>query len=301
MQTFTVTKEDSGMRLDIFLASMTEQTRSRTQKLIKEELVFVNDKIKSPHYKIKEGDIIQIVEKRIELIPQEEFELNVVFQNKDFIVIDKPSGIIVHPPHQPFDKITLVDLLVKKFPEIMQVGEKERPGIVHRLDKDVSGLMVVARNKDAFEYLKKEFKTGNIKKIYTGLVMGKVKKQTGEIALRIGRSARSKRMAARPESQEGKEALTYFRVTKKFTNSTLLEIELKTGRTHQIRAHFHAIGHPLAGDPLYKPKRVGKIVPPRIFLHSATLGFNNMDQDWVEFDSPLPDDLQDYLKELKKL
>lgn len=301
MQKFTVTNESVNIRLDVYLAGAIDETRSQTQKLIKRGLVLVNDRVKAPHYAIKEGDKIIIKKEKQEKTKTEKFKLNIVFKNKDLIVIEKQSGIIVHPPHKPFDKTTLTDLLVKKFSEIKSVGESMRPGIVHRLDKDVSGLMVVARNKLAFEHLKNEFKLGNVKKFYTGLVFGKVKDDTGKITLRIARSSRSKRMAARPESQEGKEALTFYRVKKRFTNATLLEIELKTGRTHQIRAHFQAIGHPLVGDPLYKPKKSSKNVSPRIFLHSTILGFNNLNNEWLEFDSPLPDDLGEYLNELKRI
>jgi len=301
MKKFVIKKDDANIRLDVYLAGAMDETRSQTQKLIKRGLVLVNDRVKAPHYAVKGGDEIKIKEPKLEKAKPEKAKLNIVFKNKDLVVIDKQSGIIVHPPHKPFDKTTISDLLVKKFSEIKSVGENMRPGIVHRLDKDVSGLMVAARNKLAFEHLKNEFKQGNVKKIYTGLVFGKVKNQTGEISLKIGRSKSSKRMAARPEGQEGKEALTFYRVIKKFTNATLLEIELKTGRTHQIRAHFHAIGHPLFGDPLYKPKKSSKNISPRIFLHSTILGFHNLNNEWLEFNSPLPDDLNEYLNELKEV
>lgn len=301
MQKIIITNKEAGIRLDVFLAGKINQTRSQMQRLIKRGLVLVNKDIKTPHYSVREGDKIEIKEEKVKEISNEKFKLNIIFKNKDFVVIDKQSGIIVHPPHKPFEKITISDLLIKKFPEIKKVGEITRPGIVHRLDKDVSGLMVATRNDFAFEYLKNEFKRGRVKKIYTGLVFGKVKNDNGEISLKIGRSNRSKRMAARPKSQEGKEALTFYRVKKRFTNATLLEIELKTGRTHQIRAHFQAIGHALVGDPLYQQKKFSKGDLPRIFLHSTVLGFNNLNNEWLEFNSPLPDDLNKYLYTLKEI
>lgn len=289
------------MRLDVYLAAMSDQTRSQIQKLINEGLVLVNEKIKYPHYKVKPDEIIEIKQKKEARKNEKEHQLKIIFQNKDFIVIDKSSGLIVHPPHARSKETALTDLLVKDFPEIKNVGEKTRPGIVHRLDKEVSGLMAATRNTEAYEFLKTEFKERRVKKIYTGLVHGKLRESQGEISFKIARGVKGGRMAARPKSQEGKEALTFYRVIKKFTNFTLVEIELKTGRTHQIRAHFHALGHPLAGDPLYKPKRAGKILPPRIFLHSTILGFNNLNNEWLEFTSPLPEELEQFLTDLKTL
>jgi 23S rRNA pseudouridine1911/1915/1917 synthase len=294
-----VAPEGQGMRLDIFLASRLDQTRAKTQKLIKDRLVLVNEKSKTPHYQIKSGD--KIVVKKPKQVGKElkEPEVEIIFQNKDFVVVNKPAGLIVHPPHEDYAEPTLTDILIKKFPEIKKVGEKHRPGIVHRLDKEVSGLMVVARNNISYEYLKNEFRAQNIKKIYTGLVHGKTKNDFGEISFKVARKTKGGKMVARPQSQIGKEALTFWRVLKRFKNYTLLEVELKTGRTHQIRVHFKAIGHPLAGDPLYKTKKIGKVQPPRLFLHSTILGFYNLNKEWMEFKSELPQELNNFLQTLK--
>lgn len=297
-----INKAQAGQRLDIFLAAKTGQSRSQIQKMIKKGLVLVNGREKSSHYALKEGDAISVrgEEKKTVKI-KNNFQFKIVYQDDNLAIIDKPAGLVVHPPHEKFDEISLTDLLIKKFPKIKTVGEPGRPGIVHRLDKGVSGLMVVARTSEAYDYLKNQFKIGKVKKIYYGLAIGKIKDEEGSINLNIGRSRRSKRMAARPASQEGKAALTIFRVKERFTSHTLLEIEIKTGRTHQIRAHLQAIGHPIAGDPLYKSKRAVNKEPDRIFLHAAHLGFANMDGEWLEASSPLPEDLLNFLKELKKL
>ena len=293
-----VTGDGAGERLDVFLAAQTGKTRSQIQKANSKGLILVNDKNKNDHYKLINDDVI-VIKKEIIVKEKIKWKLDIVFKNSDLVVIDKPAGLIVHPPQDDFTGTSLADLLVKKFPEIKKVGEKNRPGIVHRLDKGVSGLMMAARTNGAYNFLKKEFASGGVKKIYTGLVHGKVKDDSGEICLKIARSTHGKRMAARPQSQEGKEAVTLFRVKKRFTNYTLLEIEIKTGRTHQIRAHFHALGHAIAGDPLYKAKQAGKNIPDRIFLHSTRLGFNDLGRGWLEFESPLPQDLEDFLKTLK--
>ena len=294
----SVKEEDAGMRLDVFLASKMDLTRGKTQKIIKQENIFVNDEIKTPHYIIKKGDKINIIKEEDEKKKMAEPKIEIVFLNKDFIVLDKPAGLVVHPPHENYDQITLVDILCKKFPEIKKIGKISRPGIVHRLDKEVSGLMVVARNRESFDFLISEFKARRVKKIYTGLAHGKLKEEFGEINFKIARKAGGGRMAARPKNQEGREALTFWRVLKYYKNFTLLQIEIRTGRTHQIRVHLHALGHPLAGDPLYKPKKLGKIIAPRLFLHSSNLGFYNLNKEWMEFKRDLPPELNNFLKNL---
>jgi len=301
MKKIIVSKNGAGKRLDVFLANETAATRSQIQKANTNGLILINEKNKSDHYRLREGDRIEIREAEPEKPPKirTEFSLDIIYKNNDLVVINKPSGIIVHPPREDFQGVTLTDLLTRRFPEIKTVGEKGRPGIVHRLDKEVSGLMIAARTEEAYDFLKNEFAAGGVKKIYTGLAHGRIAEERGEIKLKIARSARGKRMAARPLSQAGKEALTLYRVKKRFTSYTLLEIEIKTGRTHQIRAHFYALGHAIAGDPLYRAKQPGKIVPDRIFLHSTRLGFNDLGRGWREFESHLPPDLEGFLKKLK--
>lgn len=295
---FIVKQDDQGLRLDIFLAAKMDKTRSQVQKIIKDGKILVNNKAKTPHYAVRTGDIIKVLPPPTAK-PATPSKLETVFVNSDFIVINKPAGLVVHPPDKSFKEVSLSQMLVERFPEIKSVGEKNRPGIVHRLDKEVSGLMVTARNQTAFDFLKNEFAQRRVKKFYTGLVIGRIKNDFGEIKFKIAHKVKGGRMAARPQEQAGKEAITFWRVLKRFKNFTLLEIEIKTGRTHQIRVHLHALGHPLAGDPLYKLKKPSKIIAPRLFLHSSTLGFNNMNQEWMEFNSDLPDELKNALENIK--
>lgn len=227
-------------------------------------------------------------------------DLKVVYKDSDVIVIEKPAGIAVHPAPGIKEK-TLVEILLERYPDLRGVGESpERPGIVHRLDKETSGLLLVARNQASFVNLKKQFQERDIEKEYIVLAHGKISDDVGQIKFRIGRSVKYARMAARPESQEGREAVTEYEVIKRFANATLVKVHILTGRTHQIRAHFHALGHPVVGDPLYKIKGIKiRHLPPRLFLHAAKLGFKDLRGEYHEFLSPLPEELEEYLNKLK--
>ena len=295
---FTAKEKDAETRLDVFLARSAGISRSQAQKMIKAGAVEINGQPETPHFAVRPGDRIELAspaENKIKVIVP---KIPVVHKDDDFIIIDKPSGIIVHAPNAKYSGPTVVNFLLKKFPEIAGVGDPRRPGIVHRLDQDVSGIMVVARNKKSYAHLRSAFQSRTVKKIYLGLAHGRLEQDAGEINFKIARSVRRARMAARPESQEGKEALTRYLALRRFPNFTLAEIEIMTGRTHQIRAHFFAIGHALAGDALYRAKRPGKIKIPRLFLHSTYLGFYGMDKKWREYRSELPEELQSFLKTL---
>lgn len=221
---------------------------------------------------------------------------HIIEETPDFIVLEKPAGLIVHatPGHEG---PALTDFLIKKYPEIKGVGEGEdRPGIVHRLDKDVSGLMVVARTQDAFMHLKSQFQTRAVKKIYTALVIGKLPKDEGVIDFPIARSFRRPRMAAVPKSTErtdARDAITRYEVVKRFPNATLVRVEIETGRTNQIRAHFHALGYPIAGDARYmiKSKKM-RGAPTRPFLHATMLSFRDRNGEFRTYKSELPNDLK---------
>jgi 23S rRNA pseudouridine1911/1915/1917 synthase len=196
---------------------------------------------------------------------------------------------------------TLVNGLLVKYPQIINVGDdKLRPGIVHRLDKAVSGLILVCKTQNAFDYFKKLFQKRKIKKIYTALVHGLMERPEGEINFPIERAKGKGKMAVKSIGQGGKEAITKYNVIKKFKNFSLLEVEILTGRTHQIRAHFNAIQHPIVGDKLYKQKWVRENLElDRPFLHSTRLSFKNLDGKKIEFKSKLPIKLQKIIKELK--
>lgn len=226
--------------------------------------------------------------------------MKIVYEDADVIVVEKPAGVTAHGAPGVKEQ-TLVDILLKHYPELAGVGEDpNRPGIVHRLDRETSGLMLVGRNQLSFDNLKKQFQERDIEKEYLALVHGKLRDDVGQIKFRIARSARYARMAARPENQEGKEAITEYEVVKRFVNATLVKVHILTGRTHQIRAHFHAFGHPVVGDPIYQIKGMKiRHAPPRLFLHAAKIGFKDLKGQSREFESPLPKELEEYLTKLK--
>lgn len=217
----------------------------------------------------------------------------VIFQNREFIVIDKPAGLAVHPGVGIEEK-TLVDFLVEKFPEISNVGDEPgiRPGIVHRLDRDTSGVMIVARNQKMFEYLKNLFKERRVEKKYIALVHEKMKEKEGEIEGEMGRSKKDfrKQSLVRGKVRVRKErySLTIYKKLKEFDKYSLLEVYPKTGRMHQIRVHLHSIGHPIVGDKKYTFKKYKKLQFPGMYLHSASVSFQGADGKQYFFESSLP-------------
>lgn len=226
--------------------------------------------------------------------------LDIIYENKDFLIINKPSGLIVHPTTFK-EKDTLVDLLVGYCPQIKDVGDDTdmRPGIVHRLDKDVSGLMIIAKTQEAFDYLKRQFKERKVKKEYFALVYGEVK-ENGIIDLAIGFSKRKSKIKMTVFSQnKSKSAITEYKILKRFSNFTLLKVKIKTGRTHQIRAHLNFIGHPILGDKIYRNKglerKIKNIRLDRIFLHSFKLGFFDLKNNWIEFEKEMPEELNEII------
>lgn len=234
--------------------------------------------------------------------------MDIIYENENFLIINKPSGLIVHPTTFK-EKNSLVDFLVEYCPQIKNVGDDKilRPGIVHRLDKDVSGLMVIAKTQETFDHLKKQFKEQKVKKEYYALVYGDVKEEKGIIDLAIGFSKRKSKIKMTVFSQnKSKTAITEYEVLKRFSNFTpneqasmgftLLKVKIKTGRTHQIRAHLAFIGHPILGDKIYRNKGLErknkKIKLDRIFLHSFKLGFFDLENKWMEFEKDLPEELK---------
>ena len=229
-------------------------------------------------------------------------ELNVIYKDENLLVLNKPSGIVVHPDKNHIEG-ALIQEIVKKYPEIKKVGDDSaRPGVVHRLDKDTSGLLIIARNQDAFAYLKSLFQKREIKKTYIALVSGVVKNDAGVIDLPIGRSRKDsrKRIAGKGASGKLREAITEYKVVKRFENFTLLEARLITGRTHQIRAHFAAISRPVACDKIYGGKNPACPAGlARQFLHAWKLEFVSPSGAKMSFEADLPEDLEKILKELR--
>ncbi|MBI2057575.1 MAG: RluA family pseudouridine synthase [Candidatus Yanofskybacteria bacterium] len=225
--------------------------------------------------------------------------LSIVYEDKDFFVINKPSGIAVHKTHPKDPNKTLVDFILEKYPEIKNVGDdpKIRPGIVHRLDKETSGLMTIAKTQSAFEYLKKQFQERKIKKTYLALVQGQLKNKTGTIDLPLGKigTKQTTRMKGKKELKE-REAITEYKIIREFADYSLLEVYPKTGRTHQIRIHLNAIGHPVVCDSLYGGRK--KICPPelgRLFLHAQKLEFTSPSGQHLFLEVDPPKELTNFL------
>ena len=290
----------AGLRLDLFLVkNLAGHSRSQIQKLIKSGNITVNDEKISAHHWLKKGDAINIVflkERGRESAPS----IEIIRETPEFIVINKSAGIVAHPDSR-HKSGTVVDWLLEKYPEIKNVGDDiNRPGIMHRLDKEASGLMVIARTKPSFENLKQQFQKRLIEKEYLILAHDPDLPDSGEIERPLGRSKLGKIVAQTHGTEKTKTAHTLFEVLERRKNFALISVKTKTGRTHQIRVHFYSIGHSVAGDKLYKQKQTkGKINPPRLFLHAAKLSFTDISGERQKFQLPLADDLQDFWDSLK--
>lgn len=307
MKTSAVTTIDENKRLDIYVARERQISRAQAQKIIKAGEIFVNGKIAKAHYKLKTGDVIEIKKsrkqenKKTTLLALPTFKI--IAETDDYLIINKPAGIIIHGG-EGINEPTLTDALEKKYSALKKVGDDPlRPGIVHRLDKDASGLLVIAKTNAMFDYLKQQFKTRRIKKSYLALVYGNMERDDGEINFPISRSAQGYKMAAHSQAHGGRAAVTEFKVKKHFINYALLDVQIKTGRTHQIRVHLAAYDHPLVGDNLYGTRRAKelnkKLGINRIWLHAQELGFYDLQNKWREFKSAAPKELREILKKIK--
>jgi len=305
-QRLVVTKEEIRTRLDKFLAQkFTVFSRVYFQKLIHEDKVLINGQKSTANYKLKEGDVVVInfvkIEK-IDLTPDEKIleKIKIIYEDDDLIVVDKPGGLIVHPS-MTNKSGTLVNGLLARWPKLAGVGEdKTRPGIVHRLDKETSGLMLVAKNNKAFNYFKGLFQTRKVEKHYLALVWGIIEKEKGVIDLPIMRSEKIplKQIATENvlDKDKAREAITEYIVLNRFKDWTLVEVHPKTGRMHQIRVHFRAIKHPVANDKKYAFRNQKNIIDlDRHFLHAAYLKFISPKGELLEFTSKLPKDLENVI------
>ena len=283
-----------GDRLDAFLAGQDiGLTRSRVRRLIAEGFVLLNDNISKPSQKLRRGDVIRVTvptPRTLDLVP-EDIPVEIAYQDQDLIVVDKPAGLTVHPaPGHPNG--TLVNALLALCPDLGSIGDVIRPGIVHRLDKDTSGLMVVAKTQTAHQNLADQIRARTISKVYIALATGLVTPDQGEIRAPIGRDRRNRKRMAVVDG--GRESATKYEVLEYTGGCSLVRVVPETGRTHQIRVHFASKGHPLFGDKLY-----GKSSPllSRQFLHAAHLGFvHPRTGTYLELSSPLPDELAGVLK-----
>jgi 23S rRNA pseudouridine1911/1915/1917 synthase len=301
-----VAQVDSGERLDAFLADHIEGwSRARLQRLIADEAVFVNGVISKSSHKLQTNDKIEV-----ELTPPpateftpENIPIEIVHEDDDIVVVNKPAGMVVHPA-AGVSSGTLANALAFHFQQLSTRGGHVRPGIVHRLDKGTSGLLVVAKTEAAHEHLGDQFRAREVFKSYVALAHGQFEKRNGEIDKPLGRDARNRtRMAV---VRGGREALTLFRVREQYDRFALLDVELKTGRTHQIRVHLASQKNPVVGDDVYGAGRDKTVAEPvirsaigklqRQFLHAARLGFRHpRTQEQVVFSAILPADLQSLL------
>lgn len=298
-QEFIVEGREANQRLDIYLAKhmVDQHSRAHLQKMIKNGAVLVNGKMVTPHYPVKENDKIHVekLDAPVEDLPAEAIPLDIIYEDDDCLVVNKAPGMVVHPAHGNPNH-TLVNALLFHAQSLGQAQDKVRPGIVHRLDKDTSGLLVVAKNDYTHAKLAKQFKDHTIDRVYHAIVRGVVQYDEGVCTEPVGRAfLNRKKVVIRPSG--GKDAVTFFRVLKRFTNATLVEVRPKTGRTHQIRVHFAHMGHPILGDTFY-----GIPFPPirRQALHASSLGFQHpRTQKNISLTSKLPDDMQGLLRHLE--
>ena len=292
---YKINSKYDDLRIDKFLAEKHKDfSRSYIQKLIDEGHVKVNNKSIKKSYKLKDGDEIKIYEKENEKLDLEPYkiDLDIIYEDKNIIVINKPAGLLVHPsPHEK--KETLVNALLYYTDDLSGIGGVIRPGIVHRLDKNTSGAIVVAKDDKSHKNLVKQFKNRNTKKIYKALVKGNFKYKDGKIDAPIGRDPKNRTKMA-VTKKNSKRAVTYFEVLKKKDDYAYLRLKLETGRTHQIRVHLAYLGYPIIGDQKYDKKVVTEINDIKInrhMLHCSNLGFYHpIKEEWMEFEADLASD-----------
>ena len=290
--------EQSGRIDKVLSQELVDYSRSQIQQWLKDERVMVNGTTVKANYKVKAGDQVTIAVPEptvLELTP-ENIPLEIVYEDEDVAVVNKPQGMVVHPS-AGHPNGTLVNALLFHMQDLSSINDVIRPGIVHRIDKDTSGLLMIAKNDFAHESLAKQLKEKTSLRKYVALVHGVIPHEKGVIDAPIGRSKTDRKMQAVIE--EGKPAVTHFQVLERFADFTLVELQLETGRTHQIRVHMKYIGYPLAGDPVYGPK---KTLPGKgQFLHAQVLGFEHpRTGEFLTFTAPLPEIFQKTLEKLRK-
>lgn len=305
-----IVKENLTLRIDKFLVRnfFSNQPRAEIIRSLKVGNILVNEKKIKPSYLVKKGDRIRVrLEKTPnQILPNKKITVEIIFKNKDFAVVNKPAGLKVHPAKRG-ENNTLVNGLLAEFPESAKVGDGSagsflRPGIVHRLDKETSGVLIFARNQKAFEELKKSFQEKKVRKEYLALVEGIMKNKQGVIQKDLARSKNYKKqlIASAKTQRKIRKAETEYKRLKILGDFSLLAVFPKTGRTHQIRVHLASLGHPIAGDKIYKKKRGrGKLFrPSRQLLHAKKIEFNFRGK-FFQFKTKLPQDFSDFLQDLE--
>jgi 23S rRNA pseudouridine1911/1915/1917 synthase len=309
---FVADKGQSPLRVDKFLINFIEHaTRTKIQKAATEGNIKVNGNVVKSNYKVKAGDVVTVEytypQKEFELIP-EDIPLNIVYEDDDFLIVNKDAGMVVHPGFGNYSG-TLVNALAFHFKNLPNMGEEDRPGLVHRIDKNTSGILVIAKTEKSMTILAKKFADRELNRKYIALVWGDVKEDKGTITGHIGRSLKNRKvMTVFTEGDFGKHAVTHYKVLERFGYTTLVECKLETGRTHQIRVHFKQLGHPLFNDEEYGGNQILKgttftkykqfvlncfKICQRQALHAKSLGFAHpATGKEVNFDSELAEDMQ---------
>ncbi len=312
---FVAGEGQEPLRVDKFLMNFIENaTRNKIQLAIKAGNVLVNDSEVKANYKVKARDVVRVVlahPPHENLLVPEDIPLDIVYEDEELIVIDKPAGLVVHPGHGNYSG-TLVNGLIYHFQNLPK-NSSDRPGLIHRIDKDTSGLLVVAKTDFSMAHLARQFFNRTTQRRYVALVWGSVEQDEGTIEGHIGRSQKNRlQMEVYPDGDHGKPAVTHFRVLERFSYVTLVECRLETGRTHQIRAHFKHLGHPLFNDERYGGDKILKgttftkyrqfvencfKVLPRQALHARTLGFEHpVTGESMHFESDIPEDMKTCLE-----
>lgn len=293
----------SPVRLDTWLGErLPEHSRSQWQAQIKAGRVRVNGEPKKPHYLLKAGDAVEVerpAPRSVEIVP-EDIPLDILFEDADLLVVNKPAGLVVHPA-PGHDSGTLVNALLHHCRDLEGIGGEKRPGLVHRLDKDTTGALVVAKTEKAMASLARQFKSRRVRKDYAALVWGRPEPAAGTIRTLVGRNPHDrKKMSARPAS--GREAVTHYETAKSLGPVSLLRVRIETGRTHQIRVHLAHVGHPVVGDRQYGRARDTELPAPaaRQMLHAERLAFRHpRTNEPMEFTAPLPEDMRRLLRALE--
>lgn len=301
MEEVMFVSDESGIRIDAWLSNNLENcSRSYVQKLVNDELVIVNKEPVKSNYKIKSGDkiLVRIPKPQVLDVTPEDISIPVLYEDEDILIVDKPKGMVVHPAAGNYSG-TLVNALMGHCGEsLSDINGVIRPGIVHRIDKDTSGVLVVAKNNVSHENLSSKLKDHDIKRVYVALVHGVIREETGKIDAPIGRHpVDRKKMAV--NTKNGRRAVTYFKVLERFSEATYIEVTLETGRTHQIRVHMSYIGYPVIGDPVYGKKNDKYNVEGQV-LHAKILGFIHPTKNtYMEFESQVPEYFKGLLDALR--
>lgn len=299
---FTVLEDDNGVRIDKFISGKTDRfTRSAIAKIIDDGGVFVNKAIVAKNYKCKANDKIVIIVPEVrplEAAP-ENIPLDIVYEDNDLLVVNKPKGMVVHPAAGNYDGTLVNALLYHCGDSLSGINGVMRPGIVHRIDKDTSGLLIVAKNDLAHAGLAEQIKEHSFERAYECVVHGNIKEDCGTVCQPIGRHPKERKKMA-VTFKNSKSATTHFKVIKRYGDFTHVRCTLETGRTHQIRVHMAYIGHPIAGDEVYGPKKIQKGLSGQC-LHAKHIGFvHPRTGEWLEFESELPEYFTAFLDKLEK-